>query len=82
MTHHHDNATFSPALTDAENRFMRHMSRWGSDGYPVDKSRNGWIWAEFCGIKGSPVVYRTRRAAEAAIECYIDVLTDKIAGRC
>jgi hypothetical protein len=69
-------------LTESENRFLSHMSMWGSAGYPVRKVGTGrWIWDEFHGVKGAPVVYRTKRDCVDAIETYIGVLCDKSAGR-
>jgi hypothetical protein len=70
------------ALTDNENAFLRHMMRWGSAGYPVMKlPGRKWIWKEAFGIKGAPTVYSTKRAAMQAIDNYLSVLRDKIAGR-
>lgn len=78
----HTNATFSQNLSEAENNFLRHIQMFGSDAYPVQKVGNGkWLWNEFWGVKGAPTVYKTKRDAFKAIECYIDVLIDKIAGR-
>jgi hypothetical protein len=69
-------------LTVAESDFLGHVTRFGSDGYPVHKCRNGrWIWADFWGVKGAPTTYRTKRDCVQAIERYIDVLLDKHAGR-
>lgn len=69
-------------LNENESSFLRHMTRWGSDGYPVRKLEGAhWVWNEFFGIKGAPIVYRTKRACVAAIEAYLDVLRDKHAGR-
>ena len=68
-------------LSENEERFLSHMGRWGSDGYPVMKTGRGWIWDEFCGIKGAPTTYSTKKAAIAAIEAYIDILIDRKAGR-
>lgn len=67
----------------AERDFQRHMSRWGSDGYPVRKVGRGsrWIWDDCWGVKGPPVVYRTKRAAFEAVEAYLGILCDKAAGR-
>lgn len=70
-----------PNLSEQESAFMGHMTRWGSDGYPVRKIGNGWQWVEFYGIKGAPVVYKTKKAAFEAVENYIEFLCDKIAGR-
>lgn len=69
-------------LSQAENDFLRHIGMFGSDAYPIQKVGNGrWIWREFWGVKGAPVVYKTRKACAEAIELYLDVLRDKAAGR-
>lgn len=69
-------------LNDNERQFLTHWSRFGSDGYPVRKvAGNRWLWDEQFGIKGAPIVYRTKRECVAAIEAYITVLLDKNAGR-
>jgi hypothetical protein len=68
-------------LTESENRFLSHNVRWGSDMYPAQKAGSRWMWAEFCGVKGSPVIYKTKRECVAAIEAYIEMLCDKAAGR-
>lgn len=68
-------------LNENERRFLNHMGRWGSDGYPIMRVKSGYIWTEFCGIKGAPTVYKTMRAAASAIEAYIDILVDRAAGR-
>lgn len=67
--------------TDNERRFHQHITRWGSDGYPIRKVGRGWIWEDWCGVKGAPVVYPTKREATQAIENFIDILCDKAAGR-
>lgn len=67
--------------SENETRFHNHMGRWGSDGYPIRKVRSGWVWDEFCGVKGAPTVYKTKRAASSAIETFLDILCDKSAGR-
>jgi hypothetical protein len=68
-------------LEEHEGRFLDHMMRWGSDGYPVRKAGHSWIWDDFCGVRGSPKVYKTKRETVAAIERYIDILLDRKAGR-
>ena len=69
-------------LNEDETRFLAHMVRWGSEGYPIRKAGNRrWLWEPFCGIQGSPLVYPTKRAAIAAIEAYLDILIDKKAGK-
>jgi hypothetical protein len=70
-----------PTLTDSENSFLRHMSMWGSDGYPVQKLGRKWAWMDFCGVRGAPTLYPTKTLAVAAVERYLDVLRDKAAGR-
>lgn len=69
------------ALSDNEESFLRHMMRWGSDGYPVSKVGQSWHWVDFRGCSGAPTVYKTKREAEVAVENYIDILIDKKAGR-
>jgi hypothetical protein len=82
MTYTHTNATFSPNLSEGENQILQHVGRWGSDGYPVRKLSAGrWIWDESFGVKGAPVVYKTKRAAVQAFERFVDVLIDRHAGR-
>jgi hypothetical protein len=74
----------SNPLTEAERNILRHISRWGSDGYPIRKltGRNPrWVWDEMYGVKGAPVVYKTKREAVTAFEDYLDVLRAKLAGR-
>ena len=69
-------------LSQAENDFLSHINMFGSDAYPIQKVGNGrWIWLEFWGVQGPPVVYKTRKACAEAIECYLQVLADKAAGR-
>jgi hypothetical protein len=68
-------------LTEGENSILRHTSMWGSDGYPVAKIGSRWQWIEMFGVKGAPVVYRTKREAVAAFEAFLDILLDKAAGR-
>lgn len=65
-------------LTQAERNILRHWSMYGSDGYPIQKvSGNRWIWNEWYGVKGAPVVYKTKRDVTAAIEVYISFLINK-----
>jgi hypothetical protein len=72
----------SEYLSTDENDFLQHWSRWGSDMYPVSKTSGGrWVWTEFCGIKGAPTVYKTKRAACEAVELYVHALIDRSAGR-
>lgn len=69
-------------ITDNEKELLGHISKWGSDGYPVRKVGAGkWIWFEFFGCKGAPTVYKTKREAFQAFEAYQDILLDALAGR-
>lgn len=72
-------ATDYACLSTAENDFLQHTNRWGSDGYPIRKMKGGrWIWESSHGIKGSPTVYRTLRDGHLAIENYISSLMARI----
>lgn len=68
-------------LSQAENDFLRHISMWGSAGYPVRKLGRGWIVSDFWGVKGPPKVYRTKREVVAYVELFLEILRDKAAGR-
>lgn len=71
-----------PMLSVSEARFMKHVDMWGSASYPVKQTSAGrWIWFEFCGIEGAPTVYKSKTKASEAIEAYMSILHDKIAGR-
>ena len=64
-------------LTADERTLMTHVSRFGSDGYPVRKLRAGrWIVDAFLTVKGPPTVFRTKREAVAAFERFFDVLLE------
>ena len=76
-----DSQVTNTNLTAEEKSFLGHMNMFGSEGYPVRKVKGGWVWAEFFGVKGAPVIYKTKKACVAAIETYIDILIDKNAGR-
>ena len=75
------NATYSPNLTEGENQLLAHYIRYGSDGYPVQKVKGGWLWTEMYGIKGAPTVYKTKKSCHAAIEAYIHILIGRRTGR-
>jgi hypothetical protein len=68
-------------LTEGEERFLNHNSRWGSDGWPIRKVGRSWHWEDSFGYRGAPVSYKTKREAGEAVERYIDLLLDKKAGR-
>lgn len=68
-------------LTLQESDFLSHVQMWGSASYPVQKIGSRWQWVEFWGIKGAPTTYKTKKAAVAAVEAYVNILLDKHAGR-
>jgi hypothetical protein len=69
-------------ITENEKDLLNHISRWGSDGYPIRKVGKGkWIWFEFFGVKGAPTVYGTKREAVTAFEKFYQILLDASAGR-
>lgn len=75
------NAVFSSRLTEGENSLLQHVTMWGSSGYPISKQGRGWVWRDAFGVKGSPTVYRTKRAAFAAFQLWIELVLDYRAGR-
>ncbi len=75
MSDYHD------VLSDDERQFLNHISHFGSDGYPVAKRGSKWWWHSFRSIGGSPVGYKTKRAAYAAVEAYHDTLLDRMGRR-
>lgn len=64
-------------LSKDERALMNHVSRWGSDGYPVSKLGRKWQWHDSHGVKGAPVLYTTKRAAVEAFERYMDLLRER-----
>lgn len=70
-------------LSEDERALLTHLSRFGSDGYPVVKliSRRGWVWEDWRSVRGAPTVYKTKREAVAAFERFYAVLRDAAAGR-
>ena len=70
-------------ISDNERALMTHISRFGSDGYPVRKLGRSrcWVWGPAFGVKGPPTTFKTKREAVASFEAFIDILTDAIAGR-
>lgn len=68
-------------LNEDENALLVHISRWGSDGYPVRKvGRKGWTWS-YRAISGPPALYKTKREAVAMFERFHGMLLDRAAGR-
>jgi hypothetical protein len=58
-------------ITEEEEKTLTHWSRWGSDGYPVNKVGRGWHVDHF------PTVFKTKKAAVAQWETYIDMLIER-----
>jgi hypothetical protein len=68
-------------LTEDEAFVLQHISRWGSEGYPIHKLQRVWVWGPIRGINGPPTVFKTKRAAVKSFERYLDILRDRLAGR-
>ncbi len=69
------------SVTADERDLLTHVSRWGSDGYPVKRvgSRH-WSWSYRDSIN-TPAVYKTKREAVASFEAYHSMILDRLAGR-
>lgn len=66
-------------LTEDEKSLMTHISRFGSDGYPVAKvGSHHWVWGPFRSIKGAPVVFPTKKQAVQSFENYMDSLRARL----
>lgn len=79
----HDRETQSdrhPNLSIAEGTFLDHMTRCGSEAYPVRKIGRKWWVGEAFGIDGPPTPFKTKREAYAFVDRYLDILLDKLAG--
>lgn len=72
------------ALNEDERALLTHWSRWGSDGYPVHRSRGEhgaptqgrwWTW-DFLSLSAPRRLYPTKRAATAAFEAFVAVLIE------
>jgi hypothetical protein len=64
---------FDRELVEDEQSLVTHISRWGSDGYPIKKAgRRHWTWS-YRSLE-APVLYPTKTKATAAFEAYLDVL--------
>lgn len=55
-------------LSEDERALMQHITMWGSKGYPIERRGRGWVWRSWRGVKGSPIVYKTRAEAVRAFE--------------
>ena len=66
-------------LTADEDYLLGHISRWGSDGYPVAKIGGRWTVAAVCGRKAEK--HATKGKAVASFELFLSELRDRKAGR-
>jgi hypothetical protein len=76
-----DGGAVMRGLTEDEAALLVHVTRWGSDGYPVRKLGSRWVWGPFRSVNGPPVVFKTKRDAVASFEAFESVLIDAKAGR-
>ena len=68
-------------ITEDERALVQHVTRWGSDGYPVRRVGRHWHVDSWRSVPGFPCVFRTKRDAVAAFERFHEVLLDALAGR-
>jgi hypothetical protein len=71
-------------LTERESFILNHITRFGSEGYPVQKvSSRHWSWNYGNGedMHSCPVVFPTKKQAVASFEGHLEILRDKKAGR-
>jgi hypothetical protein len=68
-------------ITEDEIALLNHISRWGSDGYPVMRRGRKWWVDDWRGVRGVPSPFTTKRAAVAHFERFLDILLDAKAGR-
>lgn len=62
---------FTP-LTENERNLLGHVQMFGSKGYPVKKLGRGWNWEGF-GVKGPPVVFKTKTKATEHFELWMSL---------
>ena len=70
-------------LTENQEFALMQWARWGSDSYPIRKGAKPGNWF-VDGIRGQghfPNAFKTKKAAIAAYEGFIDMLRDYDAGR-
>ncbi len=65
-------------ITEDERSLVNHITRWGSDGYPVRKSGRGWAWGPWRGVQGPPAIFKTKREAVQAFERFHEILLDEL----
>lgn len=68
-------------LTEDERSLVDHVTRWGSDGYPIMRITRGWSWGDWRSVQGPPTVFPTKREAVESFERYHEILLDALAGR-
>ena len=68
-------------LNENEKFTMTHISRFGSDGYPIAKRGGKWWIDGILGCGEFPVPFKTKREAAAQWEAYHQTLIDRQAGR-
>lgn len=44
---------------------------------PIHRIPGGWTWVEFMGVRGAPLVYKSRRAAVAAVNACADAMRER-----
>jgi hypothetical protein len=79
MTQPHRSTTDSGLvpLSDDEAALVYHVQRWGSTGYPVERVGSKWCWRDWRSVSGSPVLYKTKRAATTAFEGWVDLTLER-----
>lgn len=73
-------------LTERETFMLNHITRFGSEGYPVRKAGRYWVWEygfspEHPDFHSSRTMYRTKKEAVHSFELHLEILRDKKAGR-
>lgn len=69
---------YEDPLNEDEKYVLHHVSRWGSDGYPVVRiGSHHWTWGPIRSIQGPPVVFKTKRAAVLSFEKYLEMLRER-----
>jgi hypothetical protein len=65
-------------LSKDERALLAHVAMFGSDGYPVQKLGSRWQVADAFGVKGPPMLYRTKREATAAFEAWLRMAHERL----
>lgn len=73
----HDAAESYLPLSENERALLSHVLMWGSDGYPVAKLGRKWQVADAFGVKGPPTIFKTKRAAVAQFEAWINQAVER-----